>query len=167
MTEQLEYAVFESQMGWVGLLGSTRGLLQTTLPQPSAEQARYRLGKQVDYTKQSHNLFHRVIERLQSYCKGIEEAFPDELDLSDATPFERQVWEVTRLIPYGATRSYKWVAEQIGKPGASRAVGQALARNPLPIIIPCHRVLNANGRLGGFSGGLEMKRRLLNLEARH
>jgi methylated-DNA-[protein]-cysteine S-methyltransferase len=75
------------------------------------------------------------------------------------------VWEITRLIPYGETRSYAWVAEQIGQPRAVRAVGQALGKNPLPIIIPCHRVITSNGKLGGFGGGLEMKKRLLSLEA--
>jgi len=74
------------------------------------------------------------------------------------------VWQATRLIPYGETRSYLWVAVQIGKPGAARAVGQALGRNPLPVIVPCHRVIAADGGLGGFTGGLEMKRRLLELE---
>jgi methylated-DNA-[protein]-cysteine S-methyltransferase len=75
------------------------------------------------------------------------------------------VWEKTRLIPYGKTRSYSWVAEQMGKPRAVRAVGQALGKNPLPIIIPCHRVIANNERLGGFSGGVEWKRYLLDLEA--
>jgi len=74
------------------------------------------------------------------------------------------VWQATRLIPYGETRSYLWVAVQIGKPGAARAVGQALGRNPLPVIIPCHRVIASDGGLGGFTGGLVMKRRLLELE---
>ncbi|GAI87660.1 unnamed protein product, partial [marine sediment metagenome] len=74
-------------------------------------------------------------------------------------------WEETRLIPYGETRSYAWVAKQVGKPKAARAVGQAMGSNPLPIIIPCHRVITSNGKLGGFGGGLEMKRQLLSLEA--
>jgi len=90
--------------------------------------------------------------------------FPDRLDLSGATPFQRMVWEATRLIPYGETRSYAWVAGQVNKPGAARAVGQALGRNPLPIIIPCHRVIRGDGSLGGFSNGLEVKERLLHLE---
>ena len=72
---------------------------------------------------------------------------------------------MTRLIPYGETRSYIWLAEQLGKMGAVRAVGQALARNPLPIIIPCHRVVAKDGQLGGFTGGMEIKRQLLYLEA--
>jgi len=105
------------------------------------------------------------MQRLRIYFSGHRATFPDELDLSRATPFQREVWEITRLIPYGKTRSYSWVAEQVKKPKAARAVGQAMSRNPLPIIIPCHRVLNIDGKLGGFGGGLEMKRHLLDLEA--
>ena len=105
------------------------------------------------------------MERLRAYFSGHQIAFPDKLDLSGATPFQRKVWEITRLIPYGKTRSYLWVVEQIKQPGAAQAVGQALSRNPLPIIVPCHRVVASDGKLGGFSGGVEMKRRLLFLEA--
>jgi len=105
------------------------------------------------------------MKRLRTYIAGQRATFPDELDLSPATAFQREVWQITRLIPYGETRSYSWVAEQLGQAGAVRAVGQALARNPLPIIIPCHRVVAKNGKLGGYSGGIEMKRYLLSLEA--
>ena len=162
---ELNYIIFNTDMGWVGILGSTKGLLGTTLPQPSAQEARQLLGAGVNYATRSPHRFEDLIERLRTYFGGHQVAFPDELDLSGATPFQRQVWGVTRLIPYGKTRSYLWVAEQIKRPGAARAVGQALSRNPLPIIVPCHRVLNSDGRLGGFSGGVEMKRRLLFLEA--
>ncbi len=164
MTEKLKYITFSTKMGWVGMLGSKKGLIRTTLPQPSSQAALTLLGERATYADWSPNLFNGLIERFRVYFNGGQVAFPDELDLSDATPFQRRVWEITRLIPYGDTRSYIWVAEQIGKPGAARAVGQALARNPLPIIIPCHRVVNVDGRLGGFSGGLEMKRHLLHLE---
>lgn len=104
------------------------------------------------------------MERLRAYFSGNEVAFPDELDLSGATPFRCRVWEKTRTIPYGETRSYTWVAGQIKQPEAVRAVGQVLGKNPLPIIIPCHRVITAGGKLGGYSEGLEMKRYLLRLE---
>jgi methylated-DNA-[protein]-cysteine S-methyltransferase len=165
MTGELKYIVFNTNMGWVGILGSDKGLLRTTLPQHSAQEARQLLGSGVNYAVWSHNLFNSLIERLKTYFRGGKIAFPDELDLSGATPFQRKVWEITRLIPYGETRSYTWVAEQIKNPKAVRAVGQALARNPLPIIIPCHRVVTFNNQLGGFSGGVEMKKRLLRLEA--
>ncbi len=80
------------------------------------------------------------------------------------TPFQRKVWNAVKAIPYGETRSYKWVAKKIGNPKAARAVGQALKRNPLLIIIPCHRVICSDGKLGGFSQGLKKKRELLKLE---
>ena len=105
------------------------------------------------------------MERLKTYFSGYKVTFPDKLDLSGATPFQRKVWEITTIIPYGETRSYAWVAEQMGKSGAARAVGQALGTNPLPIIIPCHRVIASDGKLCGFGGGVERKRYLLSLEA--
>jgi methylated-DNA-[protein]-cysteine S-methyltransferase len=165
MTGELKYIVFNTNMGWVGILGSDKGLLRTTLPQHSAREARRLLGNGVNHAVRSHNLFDSLMERFRVYLSGDRITFPDELDLSGATPFQRKVWEITRLIPYGETRSYAWVAEQVNNPRAARAVGQALTRNPLPIIIPCHRVVTINGKLGGFSGGVEIKKRLLQLEA--
>jgi methylated-DNA-[protein]-cysteine S-methyltransferase len=135
------------------------------LPQPSAQEAEQLLGDRVKDASRSENFLHDLMERLRSYFAGQRVTFPDELDLSPATAFQRQVWQLTRLIPYGETRSYSWVAKQLGKAGAARAVGQALARNPLPIIIPCHRVVASDGKLGGFSEGVEMKRHLLHQEA--
>lgn len=165
MAEQLAYIIFDTKMGWVGISGSRRGIRRTTLPQSSAQDARRLLGEPANCTDPSLNLFASLIERFQAYFNGARVDFSDKPDLSAATPFQRQVWAIVRRILYGDTRSYKWVAEQMEKSGASRAVGQALGRNPLPIIVPCHRVVNTDGRLGGFGGGLEMKRRLLHLEA--
>jgi len=149
----------------VGILGSNQGLRHTTLPQPSEQQVRQLLGDSPDQAECSPHLFTGLMERFRAYFAGHRIDFPDKLDLSGATPFQRRVWEVTRLIPYGDTRSYLGVAEQIKQPGAVRAVGQALGGNRLPIIIPCHRVLAKSGSLGGFGGGLEMKSYLLSLEA--
>jgi len=165
MAEELKYIVLSANIGWVGVLGSAKGLLRITLPQRSAQEARQLLGDSVNHTIWSPHLVKDLMERLRVYFSGHKVLFSDELDLSAATPFQREVWEITRQIPYGETRSYAWVAEQTNKPRAVRAVGQALARNPLPIIIPCHRVVASDGRLGGYSGGLEMKRYLLYLEA--
>ena len=145
-------------------MGSSAGLVRTTLPQPSQREVYSWLGDSVSRATLSSPHFEGLRERFQAYFSGNRVDFPDELDLSGATPFQRSVWQTARLIPYGQTRSYAWLAGQAGSPGAARAVGQALGRNPLPIIIPCHRVLASNGGLGGFSGGLEMKRFLLNLE---
>ena len=165
MTGELKYIIFNTNMGWVGILSSAKGLLCITLPQHSAQEARQLLGDAANYAIWSPDLFDGLIERFKAYFSGKKTVFTDRLDLSAATPFQRKVWEHTKLIPYGETRSYAWVAEQIDKPRAARAVGQALGKNPLPIIIPCHRVLTSDGRLGGFTGGVEAKQRLLNLEA--
>ena len=80
------------------------------------------------------------------------------------TPFQRDVWDALLSIPSGETRTYKEIAEQIGRPKAVRAVGQALNRNPLPLLFPCHRVIGSNGKLTGFAGGLSAKARLLEIE---
>jgi methylated-DNA-[protein]-cysteine S-methyltransferase len=165
MIRELFYVTFSTAAGWVGILGSTAGLVRTTLPQPTPEVIFQQLGINQDQATLSPHRFQSLMERLMAYYSGHKAAFLDRLDLSTATDFQREVWQATRLIPYGETRSYTWVAGQIKKPGAVRAVGQALGRNPLPVIVPCHRVLASNGRLGGFSGGLEMKRFLLHLEA--
>lgn len=164
MIQQLFYAIFKVDAGWMGVLGSEIGLRLTTLPQPSGQEARRLLGDGINRATQSPQHSHDLMERFRTYFQGRETTFPVKLDLSGATAFQRDVWEITRAIPYGETRSYGWVAGQIKRPGAARAVGQALGRNPLPIVIPCHRVIAGNGSLGGFSGGIECKKQLLRLE---
>jgi methylated-DNA-[protein]-cysteine S-methyltransferase len=160
----LKYTVFNTDIGWIGLLSSSAGLLQATLPRPSQEEAFSLLGDRTGQATLSSEPFDDLIERLRSYFSGHKTTFPDSLDLSKATPFQREVWQTLRLIPYGETRSYAWVAESISRPEAARAVGQAVGKNPLAIIVPCHRVIASDGTLGGFSGGLELKRHLLRLE---
>ena len=164
MSGELKYVTFNTSVGWLGILASAKGLLCVTLPQRSVQDVRRLLGDRVNQATWSPHRFEDLIERFRLYFSGHKAEFPDELDLSAATPFRRKVWQTTRRIPYGETRSYAWVAEQIRKPEAARAVGQALGRNPLPVIIPCHRVLNSDGRLGGYRGGLEMKSHFLGLE---
>lgn len=107
----------------------------------------------------------RVVDSIRDYLAGRPHDFDWRLDLEGLSDFGRSVLEATRLIPYGALRSYKSIAHEIGAPRATRPVGQALARNPLPIVIPCHRVVNSDGTLGGYSGGgPDMKRRLIAIE---
>jgi methylated-DNA-[protein]-cysteine S-methyltransferase len=165
MSGGLEYSIFKTEMGWVGILASARGLLAATLPQPTAPAARQLLGAKVNEAARSPDAFPDLAKRLKKYYGGRRVAFPDRLDLTGATPFRQAVWMAAQRIPYGETRSYRWVAARIGKPQATRAVGQALGRNPLAIIVPCHRVVASDGGLCGFGGGLEMKRQLLRLEA--
>jgi methylated-DNA-[protein]-cysteine S-methyltransferase len=162
----LYHVTFQTKAGWMGLMGSSNGLSRVTFPFPSQEKAVLDLGRQVEQSVFSRDHFKDLIENFEAYFKGYPVDFTGDLDLSRATPFETQVWKTTQSIPYGETRSYRWVAVQIGKPLAPRAVGQALGRNCLPVIIPCHRVLTSDGKLGGFGGGLDMKRFLLDLEAK-
>ena len=84
--------------------------------------------------------------------------------LMEGTEFQRSVWREIEKIPFGKTKTYLEIAKAIGKPGASRAVGSACGANPLPLLVPCHRVLASNGGLGGFSGGLDIKKKLLSME---
>ena len=107
--------------------------------------------------------FAEATEELRAYFAGELKDFSVRLHLH-GTPFQRSVWEQLRRIPYGETRSYGELADALGNPKASRAVGLANGRNPLGIIVPCHRVVGANGGLTGYGGGLERKRRLLDFE---
>ncbi len=102
--------------------------------------------------------------QIEDYFAGRLREFHQELTFLEGTDFERRVWLATKEVPYGETRAYKWVAEKIGSPKAVRAVGRALGANPIPIIIPCHRIIGADGSLVGYTGGIDIKRRLLDME---
>jgi methylated-DNA-[protein]-cysteine S-methyltransferase len=109
--------------------------------------------------------FKDVEERLQQYFRGEDTIFDDSLDVI-GTVFQKKAWEVARTIPRGETRSYGWIARNMGNPGAARAVGQAMRSNPVPIIVPCHRVIGSDGSMCGYGGtdGVDMKRSLLDME---
>lgn len=108
-----------------------------------------------------------VAERqLREYLAGVRRTFDLPLD-PGGTPFQRQVWAALREIPYGETRSYKDIALRVGKPGGTQAVGNANHRNPIAIVIPCHRVIGANGALVGYGGGVDRQASLLRLEGVH
>ncbi|MFJ8358009.1 methylated-DNA--[protein]-cysteine S-methyltransferase [Streptomyces sp. NPDC093984] len=115
------------------------------------------------FGEQGDGVFAEAEEQLEAYFAGELKEFTLELRLH-GTPFQRGVWEQLRRIPYGETRSYGQLADALGKPGASRAVGLANGRNPIGIIVPCHRVIGASGGLTGYGGGLDRKRRLLEFE---
>ncbi len=102
--------------------------------------------------------------QLEEYFAGTRLRFSLPLDLSTGTPFYREVWKLVQAIPYGRTRSYSVIAETLGRPHAVRAVGQANGRNPIAIVIPCHRVIGKNGDLTGYAYGVEMKEALLAME---
>ncbi|MCW7944153.1 cysteine methyltransferase [Streptomyces hygroscopicus] len=108
--------------------------------------------------------FGEAIDQLEAYFAGELKEFTLELRL-EGTPFQRRVWQQLCLVPYGETRSYGELAEALGSPSASRAVGLANGKNPIGIIVPCHRVVGANGSLTGYGGGLDRKKRLLDFES--
>ena len=153
--------------GWVGLVASERGLRFLGLPAPTYEAALRRLRRyypNAALNPDDANLLE-IAGQVCAYLSGKLQVFLANLDLRGHTPFELAVWAAAARIPYGETRTYGWIAAQIGGgPGAAQAVGAALGENPVPLIIPCHRVLGSDGTLHGFAGGLEMKARLLDLE---
>ncbi len=107
-----------------------------------------------------------VINQLKKYLDGKLRCFNCKLDL-EGTPFQKRVWAALARIPYGQTRSYQDIAKSVGHPKAFRAVGNANGRNPIPLILPCHRVIESNGGLGGFGHGIRVKKRLLDFEKAH
>jgi methylated-DNA-[protein]-cysteine S-methyltransferase len=113
----------------------------------------------------AHSVLLQAKEQLLEYFSGERQAYDVPLDLSTGTAFQQQVWRALCTIPYGATFSYAELAQHLGKPSAVRAVGAANGRNPLSIIVPCHRVIGSGGALTGYAGGLLNKQNLLALEA--
>lgn len=160
----MRHAVFSTTAGWMGIRATDLGLTGIVLPRSSRESVVGELGIDTGF-KDDASLFDDLITRFRRYFQGEVTDFPDKLDLSGTTPFKQAVWLAAQRIPYGQTSSYAEVARQAGKPGAARAAGGALGKNPLLIIIPCHRVISADGSLGGFTGGLDIKRRLLDMES--
>ena len=103
-------------------------------------------------------------EQLTDYFRGRLRQFDQDIVFLQGTDFEKEVWLSLREVPYGETRPYKWLAEKVGNPKAVRAVGRALGRNPIPIVLPCHRIIESDGSIGGYSSGVDIKRRLLDME---
>lgn len=122
---------------------------------------RVRLAELVE--QPDHPILSAAQQQLSEYFTGTRQQFDLPLDF-EGTSFQKQVWQALLAIPYGETRSYKQIAEQLGNPKAVRAVGAANGKNPISIIAPCHRVIGSSGKLVGFAGGLDNKKVLLNLE---
>ena len=162
-----QYALISTALGWAGILVSSNGIRRLTLPQPfPATTLEYLQGSErVVSVEPALGSFPDIERRLERYFRGEEAAFDDSLDVIGTT-FQKQAWEVARTIPWGDTRSYGWIAKNMGNPGSARAVGQAMRSNPVPIIVPCHRVIGRDGRMCGYCGpeGVELKRRLLGME---
>ena len=155
---------FETRLGWLGVARSERGVQHLQLPRPTREQALGILQREFPTGTVVADIPREIERELREYAEGRGRSFSVALDLAALKPFQRAVLAAIRNIPFGETRTYGWVAREIGNPKAARAVGQALHTNPIPIIIPCHRVIASDGSLGGYGGGVPMKQKLLKLE---
>jgi len=163
------FALFDSAIGACAIAWSTRGIAGLQLPEATAAATRARLLRRWPGAAESEPPpdVSRAIERVRHLLEGQAVDLADiALDLDTAPEFHRKVYEVARTIAPGRTMTYGEIARRLGVPHESREVGQALGRNPVAIIVPCHRVLGADGKMGGFSanGGVSTKRRMLEIE---
>lgn len=165
-TGSLIYTVFNSPLGLVGLAASRRGIVQMKLQLANEDEfLEYLAPARERPPLKNSEAFRALKNHLDLYFKGQRVHFDCPLDLGSATPFQIRVWRELRSIPYGETRSYQWLAGAVGNPEACRAVGGANGKNPVPILVPCHRVVRKNGDWGGYSGGgIQVKRFLIELE---
>jgi O-6-methylguanine DNA methyltransferase len=159
-----KYTIIDTSIGTISAVSSESGLCRISIHK-SHKSALESITQQYPQSMESPDVFGDLPQRLKRYAHGERIIFKDKLNSGKATPFQQAVWETTRAIPYGETRSYEWLAQRVGKPKAARAVGQALKSNPFPIIVPCHRVVGKDGSLTGFSCGIDAKKRLLDIES--
>jgi methylated-DNA-[protein]-cysteine S-methyltransferase len=160
--------VFRTALGWAGVAATDQGISRIVLPKKDKAAVLRELGdEKIDGISgpAASPLLTKAVKLLTRYFSGESVSFDVPLDLRYYTPFQQAVWKAAAAIPSGETQSYAWIAKRIRNPKATRAVGQALGANPVPVIIPCHRVISAAGTMGGFSGGIGMKKKLLDLEA--
>ena len=160
----------------MGIAASERGVSSIVLPKRSRRAVHDELlhhhddahydgpGHDDSKPRRAGEYLHEAHTQLMQFLRRRRRVLDVPVDLSSGTPFQRQVWRAIVRIPYGRVRSYRWVADRVGGSHYARAVGSALGANPVPIIVPCHRVVTSQGSLGGFTGGLPVKRRLLELE---
>jgi methylated-DNA-[protein]-cysteine S-methyltransferase len=163
------FALFDTAIGRCGIAWSERGIVAVQLPEATGAKTRARLQKRAPDALEgaAPPAVRLAIERIVAHLRGeAADIAAIELDLEGVGEFERRVYEIARNIPPGSSLTYGEIASRIGEPGAARAVGQALAHNPFPLVVPCHRVLGAHGKTGGFSanGGVSTKMRLLTIE---
>jgi methylated-DNA-[protein]-cysteine S-methyltransferase len=168
----LQYTVFRTKWGYFGLAGTGEAIARTCLPVVRREEAEQKLLQSLGFTddnlKPSNDFQHDLQERIRAYYEGEPVDFSTDpaLYLDGAGPFAQAVLAACRKIGFGRTTTYSDLARRVGRPKAARAVGSIMARNPIPLIIPCHRVLRTDGGLGGFSapGGIDTKQRMLDHE---
>ena len=163
----LTYKIFHlDNFGDVGIVSSEEGLYRIFLrPKDQNEIFASLPIKEVRKIEEDTSKNALFFEQIREYWEGRRKEFNLPLDWTAvSSAFEKKVLKTLKKVPFGKTISYQKLAEMVGNPGAARAIGGAMSRNPFPIVIPCHRVLRKNGKLGGYTGGIEIKKMLLNLE---
>ena len=156
--------VKDTPIGEIWLACSTRGLVAVEWDSKRTELLEYLTHRLKSPVEENSRPLTHIASQLREYLVGKRRRFTIAIDWSMMRPFQREALLATFAIPYGQTTTYGNIAAQIGRPNAARAVGQAEATNPMPLVIPCHRVLGANGNLRGYGGGLELKKWLLKME---
>lgn len=165
--EEFFYSGVESPLGPLWLVSSRERLCWLTWKRTRAEflsAAQKRMGT---IPKENETQFQPWRDRLSRYFQGERITFDGPTLFSTGTLLQQSVWWILQEIPYGETRSYQWVASRLRMASGARVIGNACGRNPLPIIIPCHRVIRKNQTLGGYTGGIKIKQTLLEIEHGH
>ena len=158
------YTLWQGPLGPMVLAATARGLSGIWFEGQRHEPSQQLYGNAAWAEADGHPLLQAATGQLQQYLRGERDGFDLPLDLSGGTPFQQAVWQALLAIGRGATRSYGELSQHLGRPRAVRAVGAAVGRNPLSVVVPCHRVLGADGSLTGYAGGLDRKAALLALE---
>ena len=165
MTDIIHYSYLNPPFGPVFVAKTVNGICYINLSKISEASFQSLLRKKFQKKPIRNNeKLKSVLNEMRDYFNGNQVHFKSSLDLRIGTVFQRKVWNKIGKIPYGELRTYKWIASEIGNINAVRAVGNAVGKNPVPPIIPCHRVIRTDGKLGGFSSGIPLKKWLLKLE---
>ena len=178
MENNFQYSIFSTSWGWAGVIFNQEGLRFFILPLEKIEDIIFELKKIAEENNlkifESNNSEEEkkakildLIKEVQEYYKGKKVNFFDyQLNLKSYTPFQKKVLSTVSKVPYGILKSYQEIAVEAGFPRAFRAVGNMMRKNPLPLIIPCHRVIRSDGKLGGFSGGkgIALKKKMIDWE---
>ena len=167
MKKAIKYTIFKTKWGYFGLAAGDKGLFRTCLPLAAHEKAESQLLQNLPDQVYDKTLFKTAQDQIIAYFEGSCIDFRNiPIALDGSTTFQMSVLAACRNIEFGRTISYSGLAKKTGRPDAARAVGSALAKNPLPLIVPCHRIIRGDGKIGGFSaiGGNDLKARLLKHE---
>ena len=161
-----QYAIFSTSFGWCGIIYGNNGIKKVYLPGIKKEILKNTILTANKDITENITKIEALMNDICKYFDGKKVQLDFPVDLNTITEFQKKVYKKTMQIPIGKVKTYKWITEAVGIPGGARAVGNALSKNPIPLILPCHRVVGCNGNIGGFSGpgGTSQKKKMLQLE---